>query len=235
MEQSNAMQSEFEQILEQDSDEPRLPAAAASHLRRLSRCCIPLGRSRSDSHWPAREWGADEPAPPAHLWLSLRAQLESEGLIRDSRVARPTRLGRLVRLGWRSALVRRRAYACCLLAAVLWCSSDPLSRRVRNSPSVARAAVSARFWPLPLTAEDSAAPSTATCKQVMASLPEQTLRWQLPSQHNLGIVDNLIAVCEKSVREQPDDPMAREYLYGAYQQKAVLLATAMDRSTLEDR
>ena len=29
--------------------------------------------------------------------------------------------------------------------------------------------------------------------------------------------------------------MAREYLYGAYQQKAVLLATAMDRSTLEDQ
>jgi hypothetical protein len=29
--------------------------------------------------------------------------------------------------------------------------------------------------------------------------------------------------------------MAREYLYGAYQQKAVLLATAMDHSTLEGR
>jgi hypothetical protein len=35
------------------------------------------------------------------------------------------------------------------------------------------------------------------------------------------------------VREQPDDPMARDYLYGAYQQKAVLLAAATDRSALE--
>ena len=49
------------------------------------------------------------------------------------------------------------------------------------------------------------------------------------------MVDNLIVLCEKSVRENPDNPMAREYLYGAYQQKASLLAAAMDRSTLENR
>jgi len=50
-------------------------------------------------------------------------------------------------------------------------------------------------------------------------------------RRNLEIVDNFIALCEKSVREQPDNQMAREYLYGAYQQKAEVLATAMNRST----
>ena len=50
-------------------------------------------------------------------------------------------------------------------------------------------------------------------------------------RRNLGIVDNFIALCEKSVREQPDNQMAREYLYGAYEQKAELLATAMNRGT----
>ena len=49
---------------------------------------------------------------------------------------------------------------------------------------------------------------------------------------NLGIVDNFIVLCEKSVREQPDNEMAREYLYGAYEQKAELLATAMDHGTM---
>ena len=49
-------------------------------------------------------------------------------------------------------------------------------------------------------------------------------------RRNLQIVDNFIAICEKSVREQPDNQMAREYLYGAYQQKAELLATATNRS-----
>jgi hypothetical protein len=55
----------------------------------------------------------------------------------------------------------------------------------------------------------------------------------LSLQQNLQIVDNLIAVCEKTVREHPADPLAREYLYGAYQQKADLLAVATDRSALE--
>jgi hypothetical protein len=69
----------------------------------------------------------------------------------------------------------------------------------------------------------------------MASFGEQDLGLADSFRHNLGIVDNLIAVCERSAREQPDDPVVREYLYGAYEQKAVLLAAAMDRSTLEDR
>jgi hypothetical protein len=51
-------------------------------------------------------------------------------------------------------------------------------------------------------------------------------------RRNLNIVDNFIAMCEKNVREQPENDMAREYLYGAYEQKAELLATAMDRSTM---
>ena len=41
---------------------------------------------------------------------------------------------------------------------------------------------------------------------------------------NLAIVDNYIALCEKSVREEPGNEIARDYLYGAYQQKADLLA-----------
>ena len=49
-------------------------------------------------------------------------------------------------------------------------------------------------------------------------------------RRNLQIVDNFIAICEKSVREQPDNELAREYLYGAYQQKAELLATATSYS-----
>jgi hypothetical protein len=49
-------------------------------------------------------------------------------------------------------------------------------------------------------------------------------------RRNMQIVDNFIVLCEKSVREQPDNQMAKEYLYGAYQQKAELLASAMNRS-----
>jgi hypothetical protein len=87
----------------------------------------------------------------------------------------------------------------------------------------------------PLTTAGLGSTLDGNFKQVMASLPARDVALADSFQHNLGIVNDLIAVCEKSVREQPDNDMAREYLYGAYQQKAVLLATAMDRSTLEDR
>jgi hypothetical protein len=70
-------------------------------------------------------------------------------------------------------------------------------------------------------------------QRVVASFSEYDGSVARSLRRNLGIVDNLIAVCEKSVREHPGDPLAREYLYGAYQQKADLLAVAMDRSTLE--
>jgi hypothetical protein len=46
---------------------------------------------------------------------------------------------------------------------------------------------------------------------------------------NLAIVDNYITLCEKSVREEPENEMARDYLYGAYEQKADLLAQMAER------
>jgi hypothetical protein len=48
-------------------------------------------------------------------------------------------------------------------------------------------------------------------------------------QKNLAIVDNYIALCEKSVHEEPESEMARDYLYEAYQQKADLLAQMTER------
>jgi len=48
-------------------------------------------------------------------------------------------------------------------------------------------------------------------------------------QKNLAIVDNYIALCEKSVQEEPENEIARDYLYGAYQQKADLLAQMTER------
>jgi hypothetical protein len=36
-------------------------------------------------------------------------------------------------------------------------------------------------------------------------------------------------MCEKSVREEPENELARDYLYGAYQQKADLLAEMSER------
>jgi hypothetical protein len=46
---------------------------------------------------------------------------------------------------------------------------------------------------------------------------------------NLAIVDNYIALCEKSVHDEPQNELARDYLYEAYRQKADLLAQMSER------
>jgi hypothetical protein len=46
---------------------------------------------------------------------------------------------------------------------------------------------------------------------------------------NLKKVDEFIGECERRLKEEPRDELARQYLYEAYQQKAELLAAMMDR------
>jgi hypothetical protein len=48
-------------------------------------------------------------------------------------------------------------------------------------------------------------------------------------RQNLDIVDKFIEDCEQRVKQEPQDDLAREYLTGAYQQKAELLSAMMDR------
>ena len=66
-------------------------------------------------------------------------------------------------------------------------------------------------------------------RNAVSSLAEPNPEVAASLHSNLAIVDNYIALCEKSVREDPEDEVARDYLYGAYQQKADLLAQISER------
>jgi hypothetical protein len=48
-------------------------------------------------------------------------------------------------------------------------------------------------------------------------------------RENLVTVNAFIKECQKRLQEDPNDPMAREYLSTAYQQKAEILAAMMER------
>lgn len=214
---------EFEQILEQRAGEG-FPADAAAHVNDCVRCRAMVSDLEA-IQTVARHWAA-EVEPPGHLWPALRAQLESEGLIRTPGRAAAPALGWLG--GWWETLSRPALAGACLAFLLAAAVLVGVVGHLRQTP------------PAPSTAAVQSA--TTSLDRQLASEERGTV--QAMHQHdpavtaslreNLDIVDNFIALCEKSVREEPRNDMAREYLYGAYQQKAELLAMMMDRDASGD-
>ena len=217
--------TQFEEILGQQPDGP-WPEAAAAHLD-LCEPCRRLCRELDAIRSAGQELGASDPEPPEHLWLSLREQLRSEGLIRE-----PSRPGWFTEwFGFSPRFAMGGAYVALLALA------GSLAALHSGSPSVVRldgVRPSLSMSSGTLTA-DMNQTLDGDLDRVVASLSKQNASLATSVRENLGVVDNLIVLCEKSVRENPDNPVAREYLYGAYQQKATLLAAAVDRTTLENR
>jgi len=207
--------SEFANYLEPWMDGQRHPDAEA-HVRECPRC-RGLVEDLNVIQATAREWGSAEIEPPARLWTSLRAQLEQEGLIRQ-KAPQHNWLG-----GWFGVLPRpvlAGAYLA-ILVAVGFGVSGPVSTRINRARwldnlHISTTTINAQFAPAVLNATSS--PQQDSNPVVTASL-----------RKNLGIVDNYIALCEKSTNEEPENELAREFLYDAYQQKADLLAQLSER------
>jgi hypothetical protein len=201
----------------------RAPDARA-HVRECARC-RGLVEDMDAIRQTAGAWAAEEVDPPARVWISLRAQLEEEGLIRDaahagesSRTERPRSwLAGIFTVVPRPALAG--AYLLALIAgsfALMGPSAKQLNEsRWISGTQDSTGTMSARLQ----TAErDSISAMAGSDPVVTASLHD-----------NLAIVDNYIALCEKSVREEPENEIARDYLYDAYEQKADLLAQMTER------
>ena len=214
---------QLEQVLEQQVDGP-LPEAAVAHIDACE-ACRALTADLNAIHDAAIELGVEESAPPERVWVSLRNQLEAEGIIHEPRSA-----PRSMKQGWWFAF-QRPALAGAFLSFVLVAAS---LISYRGNPT--QMAMHPQFA---FKQEISTVPSAESVfkEELLTVGNESTPGFQEQDaavtdsiRRNLGIADNSIAMCEKSVREQPDNEMAREYLYGAYEQKAELLATAMDHS-----
>jgi hypothetical protein len=245
--------AQFERAIEEQPDGP-LPPAATLHLEACSNCRL-LWNDLDLIRVAGSAWGAEESVPSPRVWVALRAQLESEGLIhgpihdvRDAaRVPSPAGWLAVWFGGSRGSAPRLSLAGACL--ALLLVAGALTTMRI--DPAIGRLSADRVSGVLsivnPAAIPPTAAPTPVISvaelnqtlegdiKRVMAALPGRNPSLAISLQQNLGIVDNLIAVCEKSMREQPDNPVVRQYLYGAYQQKAVLLSTAIDRTPLEDR
>jgi hypothetical protein len=196
------------------------PPDAEAHLRNCPDCrnvIADLNAIRSE----ARSWNTEEVEPPARIWTSLRSQLEQEGLIRDHRSVEPQPSNSGWFSGWFAGLPRPAlagAYLV-LLIAVAFGLSRPIDKRVNEARWLEGTQVSTSPLSAQLAAEQvSFASFNDSNPVVTASLNK-----------NLAIVDNYIALCEKSVQEEPQNEVARDYLYEAYQQKADLLAQMTER------
>lgn len=162
-----------------------------------------------------------DPDPSSHIWTAIRTQLEEEGLIRNG-----TALQLPHRIGWFDSIfsfVPRPAFAAAYVGALViagFVLSGPVNIPLgQNGWRESTQRTSAE-----LNAQLSAAENTAVASMVNFS-PDVTA----DLRKNLSIVDNDIALCEKSVQETPESEIARDYLYSAYQQKADLLAQISER------
>jgi hypothetical protein len=149
------------------------------------------------------------------VWVSLRAQLEREGIIKSPGVAQPAHDS-----WWHSFadLFRGRTLATATVGLLI----------------VAGAVLQTQ---LPVTNSN---PGRNPFEETARTLSEQEhglTNMQLASnslvdtslRQNLSAVDDFIADCERRVQAEPQDNLTREYLTGAYRQKAQLLSAMMER------
>lgn len=202
------------------------PPDAQAHVRTCSHCSGVI-KDLEAIHTEAGSWNASEQDAPERVWTALRAQLEQEGLIHDTipagegraRAAAPS-------AGWFAGLFPRLprpvlagAYLAALVA-VAFALSGPVNKRVNESRWLKGTQISTSPLSAQLNfAEQNSNSYVSRSSPVVAASLHQ----------NLAIVDNYIALCEKSVSEDPQNEVARDYLYEAYQQKADLLTQMTER------
>jgi hypothetical protein len=202
---------EVEVVLEQQGCLP-VPEAARAHLVGCNSCrnlIADLTAVIATAHLlPA------EVEPPHRVWTSLRVQLEREGIIRS---ASPH--------SWWLSLsdfFRPRLLATAAVGLLIVAAAALHFQRSATQPTEARNVYDNLYQDTSLTLNNDEARLPAM-QLASSSGMDVSLR------QNLDIVDKFIIDCEQRVKEQPQDDLTREYLTGAYQQKAELIAVMMER------
>jgi hypothetical protein len=186
-------------------------AGAQAHIRSCAACSGLIADLKA-IEVEAHSWSAPLVEPPERVWVSLRNQLEAEGIIKTAAAdfVEPVAAG-----GWWSRLIpsaARPVLAGAYLAALVAFLASGVVSTHRAAPVM----TAQNFRP---AMADISSPRISN--SAVASLHQ-----------NLDIVDKQIAMCEKSVSEEPDNEVAKEFLYDAYQQKADLIAEISERGEL---
>ena len=199
-----------------------LPEAAQAHVATCSHCQEFV--ADLETIVSAANGLPAEVEPPARVWVSLRTQLELEGIIKTPVVA-----ARSERATWWhefNDLFRSRALATATVGLLIVFAGVLQLRQPDDSAEIPLR-VAGPAWQIPF----------AKTAKVLNEQEIDLTNMQLAStttvdasfRQNLKQVDDFIADCERRVSAEPRDDLAREYLSNAYQQKAELLSAMMDR------
>jgi hypothetical protein len=256
---------ELEEVLEQDGFSP-LPLAAREHLASCS-ACQGLVADLTTIVASARQIPA-ELHPPDRIWISLRAQLQAEGIIIDQ----PAVVAGQHAPWWQniSALFRPRVLVSAGVAAALTLAVYFQTHKTTEVPvattvvapspktevpatdlanQVTPASAPAPLQQANVTNHSSARDSATSLRPSPSELAGTTLmnveqdvpNMQLAGnsavdtslRQNLRTLNEFIAECQQRLKQNPQDEVAREYLYSAYQQKAELLSAMMESGRSE--
>ena len=239
---------DIEIVLEQEGLEP-LPEEARAHLAECAECRSYVADLTSIVD-VAHKLPA-EIAPPERVWISLRAQLEAEGIIRTP--ADPVPAPSVSWWASVSAFFSNRVLATATVGILLVAAIVFQVRRdrvIQDTPQVVtntKPATQPGAATLPSNVNTTPSPNPTARQTPPAefAIPAQALSDQEPLatgmivassspvdeslRENLKKVNEFIADCERHLKEQPQDELTREYLSAAYEQKAELLSAIIER------
>lgn len=216
--------NDVEQVIEQTGFH-QLPEAARAHVAQCAGCTA-LIEDFAAIITAATQIPA-EIEPPARIWASIETQLVAEGIIRQPGTSTVSRSGKTSFWHDFGRLLRGRALATAAVAALVIVAGVIQFRP--TAPAGTGSVPRAQSGPFAETAttldqeEQSLGPIQNASTLGTVSTVDTSLR------ENLVTVNAFITECQKRLNDDPNDPMARDYLSTAYQQKAEILAAMMER------
>lgn len=158
--------------------------------------------------------------PPARVWANVRATLDSEGVFHEPKKGWP---------GWAAWFPKagplRYATPFAALALMVFFSTVLLVPPTSVGPKITAALP-------PGTASDASLAAPVGLDKMEVSYRNREKSFdpvvQASYQKGLDSLNNSIQECKESVKREPGNAMAREYLATAYQEKAAVLSAALE-------
>jgi hypothetical protein len=208
--------AEFEQVLP-DLTEGDREFEQEQHLRSCSACRSLVADLNAISKQARTLQAFEDPSP--RVWNSIEIALTREGLIRQ-----PYR-GELAKVHsfpsrWRSAWILP-------VAAALLVTAGVVSYERSHGQKVGQVAYESVATPAQLASAGTA--EAAADQQLLKSVALRAPAMEAAYKANLQDVNSYIRDAEASVKDNPNDEEAQQYLSYAYEQRAMVYEMAEDR------